>query len=152
LLGLGAAFIAGVGAKCDETKAPADPNQPPPPVDAPKDWPINGARVNGAMISMWVEPDRWPVSIVVTVENHTTGEKINLTGDQWGKAKDVYGPGIWSVPLAYPAGDRVEVHIAAHSVQPSAKGFVAWRDGPRLSRSAQFHGSASAELTVWTER
>jgi hypothetical protein len=154
-LGLAVALVAGIGAECGEPaptkRDPNDPN-PPEPAAAPKDAQIGQYTVRGAMISVWVEPGRWPVTVKVDAINHATGEHINITGDEHGPGHDLYGPGLWSVPLSYPAGERTEVTITAHALHPSTKGYVAWRDGPRIKRSAGFNGTAGAELHIWTER
>lgn len=158
LLGVLGAALLGAGAwECGpEAPQKQDPNdpKPPPPARADSDAMIGGTQIRAAKISLWVEPTAWPVSISVDVENHTSGQKITLTGDQWGKSVTVHGPGQWTVPLSYPAGDRVEVTIKADGVHPSPKGYVAWRDGRegRYARSSAFNGGTHAGFTVWTQR
>jgi hypothetical protein len=134
--------------------ATRDPNTPPKPADADRDAEVGGTLLRAAKFSVWVEDANWPVRVTIEAVDHTTGERINVIDTPKELGIEVKGPGIWTVPLAYPAGHHVEVTIkATATAHKSAQGFVAFVDGKgRRAESVGFNGTAAAVLHATTRR
>lgn len=152
---LAAALVAGIGAECGEgagggngPKQPADPNVPPPPAKAPKDWPVAGHNFRGVAISTWVEPAHCPYTITGEGTDTATGQTIRLTEnvDQAGWKIE---SGQHVINFTYESGHAVELHVRVQASKPgSVRGYITVKDGPRFSRSADFNGRAVADLQI----
>jgi hypothetical protein len=136
----------------DKGKPAADPV--PTPAAAPKDWPVGGRTFYGMKITVWVEEGYTPFYVTVAATDTTTGEHVNVisTQDELGlKVHQQY----WTVPIAYPGGDVVQVTVHVKAAKPGqSRGYITIREGgPRLyTRSAEFNGTAAAALDYTTQR
>jgi hypothetical protein len=134
-------------------EASHDPNEPPPPGKADRDFEFHGTLLREGKFSVWVEDRCWPVKVTIDATDETTGEHINVIDAPGGLGYEVKGPGLWTVPLAYPAGHHVTVSIKATAAQKSPRGYVAFVDGRNgRPETSGFGGTAAAHLGTHTNR
>lgn len=156
-----AAALSGIGATCGDPAAPGgpgatrNPDVPPKAADADRDAEVGGVLLRAAKFSVWVEDANWPVRVTIEAIDHSDGDRrVNIIDTPKELGIEVKGPGIWTVPLAYPAGHHVEVTIkATATAHKSARGFVAFVDGKgSRAESVGFNGTAAAVLHTATRR
>lgn len=158
LIGLSAALITGIGAECASGEGGGgsggnerDPNTPPEPWPAQDDF---NDKLRVVTISAWVEPGSGPYFVKMSAVDHDTGERTEPNRDPGDdkRGERVEGGKQFRFTLAYPSRHRVELSITATATKPSARGYIATRDGRRHHRSSAFGGTTTSSLTITTQR